>query len=413
MNLSSKGNQPKATGNIRNNPAFQMFQNAGNPTPAPGAKPIPPEPRGRQPAKQTDEPKVLYPSTSNTTDTHAAPDTQAPATTPSRDRASRSRSQSGSRSPAKLIRSEKSQELPRVQKRIGKELGTSPAIIQAANQVLPKVTGPALKLKINIAAVQRETEKQRATLSEITQPLATTREARSAEKEETKRETRSESPTKKPRSSDKPGSDSAKKKKSGLLDFLEKKTTSHRKVTRASKRNTEVQSPRSPEVIFHATPVQSSSPIQKQLPPTPKTQVSPAPLKPLPLPPLLKQPAATEQTESMPAPPQDIPPPPQVLPEQRAEAVPTQAEVPTASTVSPREEAATPLQTTAPQAAQEKPASEAAKRRTPREPGSPLSDKDRPAPKPRLKPKTPPATPTTVSTTQTETHKDPDSKNET
>lgn len=421
---NTQGTQ-KTPGSIRNNPAFQKFQNVDNPTSAPGTKPIPPKPeqRGRQPATQTGETKVLYPSASHTTTTDAAPSNAAPAPSETRSRVSRSRS--GSESPTKLVQRKRSTDLPRVsrvQKSIANELGASPEITQVADAVMPQVIGRAANLRLNL------TELKRSTLSETTQPAATAR-ARAPERGEAEKsqKARSASPKKKLPSADSPQRqpDSASnKKKSGLLNLF-KSPSSHRKDSKAGKtektpkpkRGTEAQvrSPRSPEITSQPTLTQKSSPILKPLPPTPQVQAqeSPAPQKSLPKPPEAKQPAVTVQPQAMPAQPEAVPTQTQAMPQQSAEVAQAPAEVPLASTVSPREEAATPVQTTEPQAAQEKPASEATQRRTPREPGSPLSDKGRPAPKPLLKPKTPPATPTTVSTTQTDTHKDPDSKNET
>lgn len=415
MQPSSKGNQQKP---IEGNAAFKMWQNLANTTADSGTKPIAPqsEPRGRPPTKQTGDVKVLYPSASNTTDTNAAPSDKAPAPSESRTSVNRSHSESRSRSgsPKKLVRREPSHTLRSVQQRLASDLGASPEITRAADQVLPKVTGPAVKLKLDIAAVKKATEMPKVPLSETTQPAATAR-ARPPVREETKetKKTRSESPKKKPQPPETPGSDSVTKQRSGLFAFLEKKSTSHRKDTKASKaskaskvankRHTEVQSPRSPEVTFQATPVQPSSPILKQVPPTPKTQESPAPVKPLPKPPLPKRPEVAEQTGSMPAPPQDMPPPaqdmpppPQDLPEQPAEVVAdTQPEMLASPTVSPREEITMSSPTTVSRPEKEKPSSKATTPRTPPDMRY----------RPSLRPKAPPTQPTTVPTTQTDTPK--------
>lgn len=421
MNLSSKGNQQKAPGSIRNNPAFLKFQNADNPTSATGTKPIPPKPeqRGHQPATQTGETKILYPSASNTTTTDAAPSNTAPAPSETRSRVSRSRS--GSESPTKrLVQRERSTDLPRVsrvQKNIVNELGASPEITRATDEVMPKVIGPAVKLRLNL------TEVQRATLSESTQPAATAR-ARAPEREEAEKsqKARSASPKKKvPSAADsaqrQPDS-ASNKKKSGLLNLF-KSPSSHRRDSRAgktektpkSKRGTEVQvrSPRSPEITSPLTPTQKSSPILKPLPPTPQVhaQEFPAPQKSLPKPPEARQPVVTVQPEAMPTQPEAVPAQTQTMPQQPADVLQPQSEMPTASTVSPREEATTPSQTNASQPIKDKSTS------TRTSPRSPLANM---VIKPRLVvPKTPvtPATTTPASTTETSGDKDPDSKNET
>lgn len=445
MNLSSKGHQQKTVGGIRNNPASQKPQNADQPTPTPGTRPLPPKPeqRGRQAAVSTDDAKRLYPPAPQQTATPAEPGNTAPLTPKTRSSVSRSRT--GSESPSKLVQRKRSTDLPRVtrvQKKLVDELDVSHEIRKTSERVLPEVSGPAKGLRLDLTAVKQQTSLHRETLSEATQPPATDR-ARSSEqgKAGQSQKTRSASPKKLPRSSipQQPGSGSPKKK-GGLLSRL-RAPTSHRKGSKAGRSEKPLKAEHSPEAQIDSPPSPVFSPDQQlagnsapnlghwvattrreQTPASP-SQTSPSGNK--------QWPPGSQRNDPMPAYPRlvdqqerELSPPRKPLPKAPKKQEPTRAEdatvergpihtepepqahtadtgkgnLPQASTQSPREKTTAPVQTNAQQTEQEHASTKAQQRKTPREPGSPLAPMLR---KPLLKvPKTT-ATPTTASSTDT------------